>query len=239
MESVGNKYALAVGNIVRGMIYLDIGEYELSFHHSKIYFDYEMEFNPRRSEFNRVDFNLWSGLVDIRSGQADSAKLKLEKARALLPKSIEQSPTYGVIHKRFLALLQAEIFLAEGSPASAIEVMENASSPASPPMDIQALFRLNMPLNQDILARAYVKNGALDKAVAKYEEWITFDPNSTDRRIAHPKYHYELAKLYEQKKWEGKAIENYEKFIDLWKDADKGLPELEEAKKRLAGLKSK
>jgi len=35
-----------------------------------------------------------------------------------------------------------------------------------------------------------------------------------------------------------KAIENYEKFLDLWKDADPGILEVEGAKKRVTGLKS-
>ncbi len=44
-------------------------------------------------------------------------------------------------------------------------------------------------------------------------------------------------KIYEEKGWKGKAIEHYEKFLDLWKNADPGIAEVEDAEKRLAGLK--
>jgi len=46
-----------------------------------------------------------------------------------------------------------------------------------------------------------------------------------------------LGKAYEKKGDTQLAIQNYEKFLDLWKDADKDLPDLIDAKKRLAKLK--
>jgi len=33
-------------------------------------------------------------------------------------------------------------------------------------------------------------------------------------------------------------VEHFEKFLDLWKDANPGIAEVEDAKKRVAGLKS-
>jgi len=37
--------------------------------------------------------------------------------------------------------------------------------------------------------------------------------------------------------WKGKAIHHYQKFLELWKDADPGIAEVEDAEKRVAGLK--
>ena len=45
-----------------------------------------------------------------------------------------------------------------------------------------------------------------------------------------------LGKIYEKKGDTQLAIENYEKLLDLWKDADEDLPDLIEAKTRLAKL---
>jgi len=98
--------------------------------------------------------------------------------------------------------------------------------------------RTNLPSLKDVLARAYLKKGEMDKAISEYERLITFDPKSQELFLVHPKYHYRLAKLYEEKGLKSKALEHYEKFLDLWKDADPGFPEVEDAKTKLADLKT-
>jgi tetratricopeptide (TPR) repeat protein len=44
--------------------------------------------------------------------------------------------------------------------------------------------------------------------------------------------------IYEKQGNTVKAIEHYEKFLDLWEDADPGIAEVNDARERLAGLKT-
>jgi tetratricopeptide (TPR) repeat protein len=137
-------------------------------------------------------------------------------------------------------LFYGEVLLAEDSVDKAIVVCEKIlplGMPSMYPGDQITVLVYNVPFINDVLARAYRKKGDTDKAIAEYERLITFDLKTPDRRLIHPKYHYRLAKLYEEKGWEGKAIDQYEKFLDLWKDADPGIAEVEDARKKLAGLK--
>jgi serine/threonine protein kinase/tetratricopeptide (TPR) repeat protein len=50
--------------------------------------------------------------------------------------------------------------------------------------------------------------------------------------------HYWLGQAYEASGWTDKAIEQYETFLDIWKDADEGLKSIDDAKERLARLKT-
>jgi len=56
------------------------------------------------------------------------------------------------------------------------------------------------------------------------------------RAVYYPKSFYLLARVYEQKGQVDLSLKNYQKFVNLWKDGDKDLPELIDGKRRLASL---
>ncbi len=57
------------------------------------------------------------------------------------------------------------------------------------------------------------------------------------RGLYYPRSYFLMGKIYDKKGDKKLAVANYEKFLSLWKDADKNLPELIDAKSRLAKLK--
>jgi tetratricopeptide (TPR) repeat protein len=88
------------------------------------------------------------------------------------------------------------------------------------------------------LARAYYESGDLDKAREEYEKITRLTIGRKWGGNIYARSFYMLGKIYEQQNNKAKAKENYEKFLDLWKDADPGLVEIEDAKQRLARLKA-
>jgi tetratricopeptide (TPR) repeat protein/predicted Ser/Thr protein kinase len=88
-----------------------------------------------------------------------------------------------------------------------------------------------------ILAEAYLKAGKLGEAVAMFEKGLLrYDEGRTSWVPPCVKGHYTLATAYEKSGWTAKAVEQYREFLEIWKDADPGIPEVEDARRRLAAL---
>ena len=182
----------------------------------------------------RAAYDYCIGLVEAKQGNVGSAQKRLDDIKALLP---ELSPALQKNRGYAAAILEAVILMAEDSLEEAIALIENTPPFDIPNLQTDTIGPYNMPFMRDFLARAYYQSGDLDKAIAEYERLITFDPDSKNRRLIHPKYHLKLAKLYEEKDLSDKSIAEYERFLELWKNADEGLFEFEDARKRIAGLK--
>ena len=87
------------------------------------------------------------------------------------------------------------------------------------------------------MAFAYYRSGDLEHARAEYEKISTFHTGRITYGDIYAKSYNMRGKINEELGDKTKAIENYEKFLELWKDADPELPEPEDARKRLAALK--
>jgi len=230
----GNEYGSVVTAMIKGWIYFDREEYKLSKSCFEEYRDFVKDY---RYLYDKIGSIRILAFVDAREGRINSAKSRMAEIESLMLELSEKEPYWKTQPSFFRESYQMEIMFADGAFDEAIAVGEKISPLGIISMGMKELLAYNIPFLQDILARAYYRNGELDKAITEYERLITFDPNSKDRRLIHPKYHYLLAKLYEEKDWKGKAIEQYEKFLEIWKDADEDLPELIDAKSRLAKFK--
>ncbi|MGB6864842.1 MAG: tetratricopeptide repeat protein, partial [Candidatus Aminicenantaceae bacterium] len=232
-EEMRNEIFVARIEFMKGYVYYDMGELEFSQRSFNSWFDLFIEYMPQFEPDNTAVHSFNLGLVELKQGRIDSAKSRLSKMKSLLP---EIDPSNKDQAEFLYDILQGEVLLAEGSVGNAIAILEKASPLGRPPL-IQLIIPYNFPFFKDTLARAYQQNGEIDKAIAEYVRLITFDPDAEERCLVHPKNYYRLAQLYEQKDFKGKAIEQYEKFLGLWKDADPGIVEVEDARKRLVGLK--
>jgi serine/threonine protein kinase/Flp pilus assembly protein TadD len=88
------------------------------------------------------------------------------------------------------------------------------------------------------LAETYLESDRLGEAVAEFEKALSrYDENRALCAFRAVKTHYLLGLAYEKSGWDKKAIEQYEEFLEIWKNADPGIPEVEDAKERLKKLR--
>lgn len=96
------------------------------------------------------------------------------------------------------------------------------------------------------LAKCAFELGVYDRAIAALEEIdsipfsLGFDANYVGEvSVFYPKKLYLLGKVYQATNNHPQAMENYKKFLELWKEADRNLPQVIDANKQLAVLKAR
>jgi tetratricopeptide (TPR) repeat protein/TolB-like protein len=227
----------------QGIVYVALGDLE----RSRNCFDQAAkiaeEHSPKEVPVRKAHAALWMGNLDIKRGRVDEAEARLSELESFLPQ-LDQRTQKEI--NFWHDLLQGEVFLAQGSLDAALSVSQKTCRPGAP-------FLENSSYCLDLLARVYVQRGEVSRAISEYERLLKPDvtvkvpaseyappmrPYGTTDVVylVHPLYHQRLGLLYERMGETGKARDQYEKFLDLWKNADPGRPEVEEARKRLAGL---
>ncbi len=89
------------------------------------------------------------------------------------------------------------------------------------------------------LASAYDMAGDLEKAREQFKNITLLTTGRLFYGDVFAKSLYMLGKIYQEKGKEDEAIKHYARFIQLWENADPGIPELKDAKAQLKDLRFK
>jgi tetratricopeptide (TPR) repeat protein len=164
------------------------------------------------------------GFILLEMKSVDEAERVAEELKEMIEKGLNKKLIRLYYH------LAGRIELERKNFDRAIEHLKKALS-LSPPAELfQTWYRSS-------LAHAYYESGDLEKSQEEYEGIISRPTSIIYWGDIYTRSFYMLGKISEEKDWEGKAIEHYEKFLDLWKDADPGIAEVDDARERLADLK--
>lgn len=162
-------------------------------------------------------------LVLLDMNAVDAARKTAEELLGVIQRGV------SLREMRLYYHVMGRIELDQKNYPGAIEYFNQALALVANHWEIHALFR-------DSLALAYYKAGDLDRAREEYERVLALPGGRSNYGDVVVKCFHMLGQIYERQGSKQKAIGNYRKFLDLWKDADPGSPEIEAARRRLAAL---
>ena len=190
--------------------------------------------NPTRGAMTGTMKAILGARLDIARGRPEAALATLAEAEPMVA-GLDPSANDDLLFLR--TFMKAEAALAAGRVDDAIAAGESAGLRPFITARIPDISSYNQPFLKDVLARAYWKKGDLDRAAAEYRKLLTVDPSNQVRYLMSPLYRYRLGRVLEEKGDGDGARAEYAKFLEYWKDADPGHPELADARRRLAALR--
>ncbi len=167
------------------------------------------------------------GLVLARMEKFEDAKEVAEKLKQQIEKSGQKKLMRHYHH------LMGEISRLEGNLQKAIDYLEIASSllPKQYQQYDDHIFFL------DSLASSYYHNKDWTKAQKEYEKIVSL---TTGRLRWGDKYAlglYTMGKIHQMNGDKEKAKDSYQRFLEIWENADTDLTQIQDAEKQLASLK--
>ncbi len=168
------------------------------------------------------------GRIYLEMDSLDKASGAARELKELIDSNIHRKS------ERLYLNLRGMIELKRGNFQKAVEHFQQALAllPAQSELEFgQALFF-------EPLASAYFEAGDWDEAQKEYERIIALTTGRLLYGDIYARSFYMLARVYEKRGMRKQASEHYEKFLRLWKDADQGIREIDDAKKRLNALRA-
>ncbi len=171
----------------------------------------------------------FSGIINVRQGNFVEAKNRAAELR----KVIEERKIPK--HQRYYYHLMGLIAAGEGLRTEAAEYFEKALALLSRQYEV---FDMHAFFLYPYAVMSF-ERGELEGAQQRFERIVNLTTGRLQWGDLYALSHYWLGKIYQQKGWEGKALESYENFLSLWEKADEGCVEVEDARKELPKLKGK
>ncbi|MDH4270515.1 MAG: protein kinase [Candidatus Aminicenantes bacterium] len=224
---------VAYTHLYMGFVYIERGEFDNARKALQVWMDDVEKRSPSYLSYNKAYYCFVLGLIELKQGRLEAAKVRLTELEGLLPNVTSAEQEEFALYRR---LLEAEVALAGNSLEQAIRAGEKIEFLGLQSVNIGYVFSYNIPFQKDVLARAYWKKGDLDKAIAEYERLTTIDPKNRLRMLISPLYHYRFGRVLEEKGERDRAGLEYEKFLKCWANADPRFVELKDARARLAAL---
>ncbi len=162
------------------------------------------------------------GLKSISDAQRNAEKLN---------ELIRESPFKKMI--RYYQHLMGMIELERENYPKAIDYFQKAISLLPYIRDGRREYR---PLFINSLAEAYYKAGDSAKALEEYKKISSMAFSRIWDGDIYARSFYMMGVIYERMGRKAKSTENYRRFLELWKEADPGIPEVNDARKRLEAI---
>jgi serine/threonine protein kinase/Flp pilus assembly protein TadD len=128
--------------------------------------------------------------------------------------------------RQTLFLAKAVIALESGNATAACDYLEKAAE-----------MRPNFHVGYH-LGIAYLRSNRLPESIEQFGKILKrYDSTRAGAPMENVMARFYLGEAYEKSEQHKKAADQYKEFLDLWKDADRGIEEVEDAKRRLAALR--
>ncbi len=185
----------------------------------------EIALQNRLTDDQKLTLHL-RGLIHTKMNRMEEAEKNAEQLKELIERTDNEK------HMRHYYHLMGMIALKTGKISDSIAHFEQAVSL----LPGQVFHLRDHALYMDSLASSYYVNGDIEKSIQQYEKIQSLTISKLQWGDIYARSHYWLGKRYQDKGWEGKALEQYGKFLKLWRLSDTGSPEIADAKNQMTEL---